>query len=193
VPNNYSGLFAKLGGNAKVGPKLRAYLSQPNGRGLHPYLADEFDLGEQFAPDYAGYPSETQWVVNNLRRNLYRPGPSGLSNNDDLGAESSQFIWEMLGLYPENPGSGNLVFASPGFPKISITLPADDTTVTIDAPGASASKLYVNSLTLNGAPYSKLYVPFGDLSAGATLSFTLGGQPAPWGSAAADAPPSYGS
>jgi putative alpha-1,2-mannosidase len=99
----------------------------------------------------------------------------------------------MLGLYPENPGSGNLVFASPGFPKISITLPADNTTVTIDAPGASASKLYVNSLTLNGAPYSKLYVPFSDLSAGATLSFTLGGQPAPWGSAAADAPPSYGS
>src|SRR5262249_51950992 len=60
VPNNYKGLFAKLGDNSKVGPMLAEYLSKPNGRGLHAYLANEFDLGEQFAPDYASFPSETQ-------------------------------------------------------------------------------------------------------------------------------------
>jgi predicted alpha-1,2-mannosidase len=194
VPNNYAGLFSKLGGNAKVGPELRTYLSQPNGHGMHPYLADEFDLGEQFAPDYAGYPSETQYVVNNLRRNLYLPGPDGLNNNDDLGAESSQFIWEMLGFYPENPGSGNLVLASPGFSKIVISLPLEDASITINAPGASASKIYVDSLTINGKPDNLLYVPFSELAAGTTtLDFTLGTQPSPWGSTAADAPPSYGS
>jgi predicted alpha-1,2-mannosidase len=193
VPNNYAGLFAKLGGNAKVGPMLRNYLSQPNGLGLHPYFADEFDLGEQFAPDYAAYPSETQWAVNKIRRTLYLPGPYGLNNNDDLGAESSQFIWEMLGMYPENPGSGNLVFASPGFQKAVISLPGDSTTITINAPGATASDFYAESLTINGTPDTSLYVPFTSLSAGATLNWTLSTQPTPWGNAPADAPPSYGS
>ncbi len=191
VPNNYARLFAKLGGNAKVGPELRKYLSQPNGLGMHPFLANEFDLGEQFAPDYAGYPSETQFVVNKLRRNLYRPGPAGLNNNDDLGSESSQFIWEMIGLYPENPGSGNLVFASPGFPHVAISLPTDGSTIRINAPGATSTRYYVKSLTIDGAQDSKLYVPFSSLSGGATLNFTLTAQPGPWGSARADAPPSY--
>jgi predicted alpha-1,2-mannosidase len=193
VPNNYAGLFAKLGGDAKVGPELRRYLSQPNGFGVHPFLADEFDLGEQFAPNYAGDPAETQSAVNDIRRNLYKPGPSGLDNNDDLGAESSQFIWEMLGLYPENPGSGNLVFASPGFPKAVISLPLYDTTITINAPGAAGNKFYVDSLSINGSADSKLYVPFSSLTAGATLDFTLGTKPSAWGSAPADVPPSYSS
>jgi predicted alpha-1,2-mannosidase len=192
VPNNYNGLFSKLGGNAKVGPELRKYLSKPNGRGTHSYLADEFDLGEQFAPDYAAYPSETQFVVNSLRRNLYLPGPSGLTNNDDLGSESSQFIWEMLGMYPENPGSDTLVFASPGFPRAVITLPSGPT-ITINAPGASGSKFYVKSLTINGTAYNKLYVPFSTLKAGATLNWTLASQPTPWANAPADVPPSYSS
>jgi predicted alpha-1,2-mannosidase len=191
VPNNYKALFAKLGGLKKVGPMLRSYLSKPNGFGTHAFLANEFDLGEQFAPDYAAFPSETQFVVNNLRRNLYRPGPFGLNNNDDLGAESSQFIWEMLGLYPENPGSDTLVFASPGFPKAVIRLPSGPT-ITISAPGASGSKFYVNSLQLNGKAYNKLYVPFSTLAAGATLNFTLATQPTPWGGAKSDVPPSYG-
>ena len=191
VPNNYAGLFGKLGGKARVGPLLRSYLSAPNGRGTHPYLADEFDLGEQFAPDYADYPIETQAVVNNVRRNLYLPGPYGLHNNDDLGAESSQYIWEMLGMYPENPGSGDLVFASPGFPRIVINLPYG-ATITINAPGASGSKFYVKSLAINGAFDQKLYVPFSTLAGGATLNWTLSSNPTGWGSAAADAPPSYG-
>jgi predicted alpha-1,2-mannosidase len=190
VPNNYAGLFAKLGGNSKVGRQLRNYLSQPNGFGLHPYFANEFDLGEQFAPDYAAYPSETQWVVNKIRRTLYLPGPSGLNNNDDLGSMSSQFIWEMLGMYPENPGSGNLVFASPGFPKAVINLPYGST-ITINAPGASGSRFYVKSLTINGTPDSKLYVPFSSLSGGGTLNWTLSTKATSWGSAPGDAPPSY--
>src|SRR3984957_9199325 len=193
VPNNYQGLFAKLGGDAEVGPRLRHYLSKPNGRGQFAYLADEFDLGEQFAPDYADYPSDTQYVVNTMRRTLYKPGPDGITNNDDLGAESSQYIWEMLGMYPENPGSGNLVFASPGFPKAVITLPTGPV-ITINAPGASRSKFYVSKLTLNGTADNNLYVPFSPLTSGtgATLDWTLTKAPTAWGSERPDAPPSYG-
>jgi predicted alpha-1,2-mannosidase len=191
VPNDYAGLFSLLGGNSKVIPELEQYFSQPNGYGMYAQITNEFDLGEQYALNYAGDPSGTQQIVNNIRNGTYLPGPSGLANNDDLGANSSDFIWSMLGMYPENSGSDNLVFASPGFPHEVINLP-NNNTITNNAPGASPTKYYVKSLTLNGQSYSKLYVPYSTLSQGATLDWTLGTQPTSWGSAAKDAPPSYG-
>jgi hypothetical protein len=191
VPNDYAGLFSLLGGNSKVTPELQQYLSEPNGFGMYAQLTNEFGLGEQNALDYAGDPAGTQQAVNNIRNGLYLPGPSGLANNDDLGANSSTFVWDMLGMYPENPGSGNLVFSSPGFPHTVITLPSGKT-ITMNAPGASPTTYYVDSLKINGKADSKLYVPFSTLAQGSTLDWSLGTSPTSWGSAASDAPPSYG-
>jgi predicted alpha-1,2-mannosidase len=190
VPDDYAGLFAKLGGDSKVLRMLRLYLAKPDGRGMNADLLNEFGDGEQFAPDYARGPSVTQRVVDIIRTTLYRPGPFGISNNEDLGAESSQFIWDTLGVYPENPGTGTLVFASPGFPLTVIHLPTGKT-ITIDAPGASPSRYYVRALTINGKPQQKLYVPFATLAKGATLDWVMASAPTTWGSAAKDAPPSY--
>ncbi len=190
TPNDYSTLFSLLGGKSKVAPALEKYLSQPDGFGMYAQLTNEFDFGEQNALDYAGDPAGTQAAVNNIRNNMYTPGPSGLANNDDLGANSSSFIWEMLGMYPENSGFDTLVFSSPGFPHASISLP-NGNTVTINAPGASPSEYYVQSLKLNGAPYNNLSVPYSTLSKGATLDWTLGTKASDWGSAPKDAPPSY--
>ena len=72
--------------------------------------------------DYAGDPAGTQAAVRNIENTVYLPGPSGLANNDDLGAKSSSYLWQMLGLYPENPGDGTLLLNSPGFPHAQITL-----------------------------------------------------------------------
>jgi len=190
VPNDYSALFSLLGGEAKVRPMLEQYLSQPNGYGMYGEITNEFDEGEQFAPDYAGDPADTQKVVNDIRNNVYLPGPDGLANNDDLGAESSQFIWEMLGMYPENSGHGTLVFASPGFPRETIHL-GNGNAINITAPGASPTAFYVRNLRLDGAPYNKLWVDYSTLARGASLNWTVGTTPTSWGSSAADAPPSY--
>ena len=191
VPSNYAGLFALLGGKKKVAPRLRAYLSRPAAGGRYAELQNEFGLGEQNAPDYAGDPAGTQQAVSRIRDTLYRPGPDGLPANDDLGAESSQFIWEMLGMYPENPGSGNLVFASPGFPLVVIH-PGHGGTITIRAPGASASRYYVRSLRINGRPDRRLYVPWAAIAHGGRLRWSLGTSATRWGSAPGNAPPSYG-
>jgi putative alpha-1,2-mannosidase len=190
VPNDYPALFSLLGGDAKVVPELQQYLSQPNGEGMYAELTNEFDLGEQNALDYAGDPAGTQQAVNNVRNTMFLPGPSGLANNDDLGAESSQFIWEMLGLYPENSGTDTLLLDSPGFPHASISLP-NGHTITINAPGASPAEYYVSSLKINGKSDSKLYTPYSALSHGATLDWTLGTSPTTWGSTPQDAPPAY--
>jgi predicted alpha-1,2-mannosidase len=190
TPNNYTTLFSLLGGNDKVAPALEKYLSQPEGFGMFAQLANEFDFGEQFAPDYARDPAGAQKAVNIARNTMDMPGPSGLDNNDDLGANSSAHIWEMLGMYPVNSGFDNLMFASPGFPHAAVHLP-NGRTITINAPGASPSTYYVKSLKLNGRSYHRLYVPFSQLSRGATLDWTLGTKRTTWGSAPKDAPPSY--
>jgi predicted alpha-1,2-mannosidase len=189
VPNDYAGLFSLLGGDAKVAPELRTYLSEPDGFGMYAQLTNEFDLGEQYALDYAGDPAGTQQAVNNIRYGMYLPGPSGLANNDDLGANSSNFIWEMLGMYPENPGSGTLVFNSPGFPHASISLPSGRT-ITINAPGTSPTRYYVDGLKINGTSHTTPYTGFTTLAKGATLDWTLGTKATGW--ASASAPPSYG-
>ncbi len=190
VPNNYAALFTLLGGKTKVVPALRQFLSQPNGFGMYAYLTNEFGFGEQYALNYAGDPAGTQQAVNKIRNTMYQPGPSGLADNDDLGANSSAFIWEMLGVYPENSGIDNLVFNSPGFPYAAINLP-NGKTITINAPGASPTQYYVSSLKINGSPYNKLYVPYSTLAAGATLDWKLSTTPTTWGNAPQAAPPSY--
>ncbi len=189
VPNDYSRLISLLGGKDKAAQMLRRFLSQPNGYGEYAQLTNEFGFGEQYALNYAGDPAATQQIVNNIRNTMYQPGPS-LDNNDDLGANSSTFIWEMLGMYPENSGFGNLTFNSPGFPHAAITLPSGKT-VHIDAPNASPDQFYVKSLQVNGKAYQKLYIPFSTLAKGAQLDWTLVKHPTSWGSAPADAPPSY--
>jgi predicted alpha-1,2-mannosidase len=191
VPNDYAGLFSLLGGNAKVAPELETFLSEPNAGGMYAFMANEFGHGEQFALDYAGDPAGTQQAVNNMRYGLYTPGPAGLPNNDDLGAMSAQYVWDMLGMYPENPGSDTLVLTSPGFPKATVTLP-NGNTITIKASGASATNFYVSSLKINSVKTEKLYTTYSALSSGATLDYKLSTTPTTWGTAAADAPPSYG-
>ena len=190
VPYDYNGLFSKLGGAKAVRPELRSYLSRPNGRGQYAFIENEFDLGEQFAPDYAGDPAETQFAVNDIRTSIYRPGPFGLANNDDLGAESSQFIWESLGLYPENAGTDLLLLTSPAFTNIKIQPPIGPA-ITISARGAATGEFYVRGLTINGKTDSKLYTNFSTLSGGATLTWTLSRTSTSWGGTPRDAPPSY--
>lgn len=191
TPNNYAALFSALGGSAKVAPMLRQFLSQPNGFGMFAQLSNEFGFGEQYALNYAGDPAGTQKAVNNMLSTMYPPGPSGLPNNDDLGANSSTFIWEMLGMYPENSGTDTMVFNGSGFPHASISLP-NGKTIRINAPGASATTYYVKSLKINGRSYNTLSVPFSTLAKGASLDWTLGTKPTGWGKAPQDAPPSYG-
>ena len=54
VPNDYAGLFARLGGPDKVAPVLRQYLSRPDAGGRHALVTNEFGDGEQYAPRLRG-------------------------------------------------------------------------------------------------------------------------------------------
>jgi hypothetical protein len=129
-------------------------------------------------------------VVNRVLNQLYQDTPSGFPNNDDLGTMSSQYVWGALGMYPVTPGSADLAFNSPLFTQAVVHLDSG-ATITINAPAASASNYYVQSLNVNGVASTHTWLPAATWKAGVTLDFTLGSSASSWGTGSGDAPPSY--
>jgi predicted alpha-1,2-mannosidase len=193
VPFNLRGLFSAMGGNASVIQRLDTFFTQLDAGLDEPYafLGNEPTLEVPWEYDYAGAPYKTQQVVRQIVTTLYLSAPSGLPGNDDLGELSSWYIFAAMGIYPETPGAANLVLASPLFPSITLRRPGGQL-VQINAPGASASTYYVQSLKVNGQLSARPWLPPSFIANGGTLDYTLGSTPnIVWGAEASNAPPSY--
>jgi putative alpha-1,2-mannosidase len=121
---------------------------------------------------------------------LWTNTPGGIPGNDDGGEMSSWYVFATIGLYPEITGVGGFVIGSPLFTSVTLGLSGGHA-LQINAPGASVSQPYVQSLKFNGNPTTSLWLPWSAVKNGATLDFTLGGSPSNWGGSPQDAPPSY--
>jgi predicted alpha-1,2-mannosidase len=194
VPQDLRGLFDRMGGNAVVVGRLDTFFAQLNAGRRQPnyWAGNEPNLGTPWEYDYAGAPYRTQDVVRRITLELYADSPNGEPGNDDLGAMSSWYVWAAIGLYPETPGSANLVMASPLFTSVTLQLPRGRPLV-IRAPAASDPNRYVRAATLNGHRYTKPWLPESVLRDGAELQLALASTPnTAWGATPSDAPPSYG-
>jgi predicted alpha-1,2-mannosidase len=192
VPFNIQGLANAMGGDAKLVSFLNTDLTTFTGANGYTDLGNEPSLNIPWEYDYVGEPYQTQSVVRAVQDQIWTDAPGGLAGNDDLGEMSSWYVWSALGMYPETPGSATLALGSPMFTQAVITLPSGNT-LTINGNGAADNAPYVQSATWNGAAWNNAYTPSGMLSAGGTLSFTLGTSAnTSWAAAASAAPPSYG-
>ena len=89
-------------------------------------------------------------------------------------------------------GRAELLLASPLFPRIVVHR-ASGQTIAVRALGAALDTFYVHGLQVNGRAATRAWLPESFVSAGGTLEFTLSRSSKPsWGSAPADAPPSFG-
>ncbi|HWW76936.1 MAG TPA: GH92 family glycosyl hydrolase, partial [Pyrinomonadaceae bacterium] len=143
VPHNYRGLFDAVGGDAEVVRRLERFFTKLVGWG-EPYfnIGNEPSFVSPYAYTWAGAPWRTQKTVRRIMEEIYKPTPSGLPGNDDLGATSAWYVWGALGLYPAVPGVGGFVVASPLFPSATIRF-GDGRVLRIEARGASAGNAYV--------------------------------------------------
>jgi predicted alpha-1,2-mannosidase len=157
----------------------------------NPY--NETDLQAPFVFNFSGEPWESQRVVRRVLRENYFDAPDGIPGNDDCGAMSSWAVLSMMGIYSVDPASLAYELVGPTFPKVVIHLqqPYAGKTFSIEADGAAANSLYIQSARLNGQPHQKNWISFHSIADGGTLHFTLGSEPnRAWGAAASDAPPS---
>jgi hypothetical protein len=193
VPYDLHGLFTLLGGPEKAVARLDELFRELNA-GLkrpHFYIGNEPQFATPWAYHFAGVPSKSSAVVRRIATQSFRTGPGGLPGNDDLGATSSWYVWAALGMYPAVPGTDVLTLHGPLFPAAKVDL-GGGKTLEIRGAGARADAPYVQTLSVNGQPTSKAWLPFSELAGGGTLAFTMGEQPNPeWGHAPADLPPSF--
>jgi predicted alpha-1,2-mannosidase len=189
VPYDVRGLFARMGGPAKVRPRLDRFFTRLNAGPVSQYafLGNEPTLETPWLYDWAGAPSRTQATVRRALLELYGAGVTDYPGNDDLGTMAAWVVFASLGLYPEIPGSDELVLASPLFPRAVVRLAHGN--LMIDAPNAADSRPYVASASLNGRSLSRSWLRFAAVSRGGSLRFRLGSQPTRW--ASGTAPPSY--
>ncbi|MCK7556736.1 glycoside hydrolase family 92 protein [Chitinophaga sedimenti] len=73
-------------------------------------------------------------------------------------------------------GTDQYVIGSPVFSKAGISLENGKKFV-IEAVNNSKKNVYIQSATLNGAPYTKHYITHGDITAGGKLVLQMGPEP----------------
>lgn len=121
-------------------------------------------------------PWKTQEWLRTIMNKMYRNHIRGLGGNDDCGQMSAWYIFTAMGFYPFAPGSDQYVIGAPYLPYMKVTL-ENGKVIEIKAPQVSDRNRYVQSLKVNGKPYSKLYLTHKQLTDGCTLEFVMGPKP----------------
>lgn len=125
-----------------------------------------------------GEPWKTADRVHQVLTTLYHDAPDGLSGNEDVGQMSAWYILSALGFYQADLTRPYFWFGYPMLDKAEIKVPGG--VFTVETEGRSAENRYIQSVTLNGKPYSLPYIDFKDINAGNTLVFTLGPDKVLW-------------
>ena len=188
LPFDYQGLFNAIGNNAEVERRLDKFFRKLVCWGEPCFnMANEPDFVTPYAYTFLGKPYKTAEVLTRIENETFKPTPGGIAGNDDLGATSGVYVWNTLGLYPAEPGLAGLVLGTPRFPHALISA-ENGSQLEITRSGEG---IYVQSVQLNGKPWTSSWLPLSALPPGPShLAFTMGSKPSFWATAMADRPPS---
>ncbi|UIX28799.1 GH92 family glycosyl hydrolase [Streptomyces sp. GQFP] len=182
VPQDVQGLATAMGGREQAAARLDGFFHNPDGswsvRGGDALRYDPTNEPGIHAPwlyNALGQPWKTQATVRQILNTVYGTGPSGLPGNDDLGTMSAWYVFSALGLYPQTPGSANLLLGTPVFTSAVLDRPGR-TDIRISAPEADATHVYVDAVRLNGRTEGRSWVGPGLTLRGGTLAFGLSEQ-----------------
>ncbi|WP_455584570.1 GH92 family glycosyl hydrolase [Bacteroides sp.] len=187
VPHDVDGLVSLFGSEEAFTAKLDSL-----------FLVHE-DLGDDASPDisgligqyahgnepghhtvylyaYVGQQWKTAEKVDYILSHMYSDLPDGLQGNEDCGQMSSWYVFSALGFYPVNPAGGVYVFGRPVFDRAVLKMP-EDKSFEICTNNNSKENKYIQSVELNGCPYTKSYISHKDIINGGKLVFTMGNQP----------------
>lgn len=187
VPHDVKGLISLFGSKEAFAAKLDSLFvvnadlgdaASPDISGLIGQYAHGNEPGHHtvYLYSFVGQQWKTAEKVDYILSHMYSDLPDGLQGNEDCGQMSSWYIFSALGFYPVNPSDGMYFFGRPIFDKAVLKLP-ENKKFEIYVNNNSLQSKYIQSVELNGQPYSKLYISHKDIIDGGTLVFNMGEQP----------------
>jgi predicted alpha-1,2-mannosidase len=141
--------------------------------------------------NYVGKPWKTQERVSEILATQYRNDPDGVSGNEDCGQMSAWYVLSAMGFYSVLPGSDYYVIGSPLIKEATIDI-ENGNHFRITTNNNTPANAFIQSVTLNGQPYTKSFLLHADIMKGGHLHFEMGGGPnKSWASGEEVMPPSY--
>jgi predicted alpha-1,2-mannosidase len=205
VPHDPAGLIAQMGGAEAFVAKLEQMLTVPPRFRVGSYGFEIHEMTEMACAGFgqyahsnqpvhhalylftcAGRPDRTQYWVRRVLAELY--SPDGFSGDEDNGEMSAWYVLSALGLYPLCPGHPSYVLGSPLFPAAHLSLPGGRV-LTVRAVAEGGRPLgagvphevgwgpYVQSVTWNGQPWTRLWIGHAELMQGGELRFVMSDTP----------------
>uniref|UniRef100_UPI0030F45D28 GH92 family glycosyl hydrolase n=1 Tax=Paraglaciecola sp. TaxID=1920173 RepID=UPI0030F45D28 len=114
---------------------------------------------------------KTEQRIRQIRSQMYRNDPDGLTGNDDLGQMSAWYIFSALGFYPVNPVGGEYILGLPLFEQLTLNLP-NGNALTVVKKGDTGSN-YVKEVRLNGVLLDDNRINHQQILQGGSLEFTF--------------------
>ncbi len=198
VPQDPYGLIGLLGGEDRFLKKLDSLFTIKGDLGAHASpdisgLIGQYAHGNEpshhiaYLYHYAGQPWKTADRVRYILDHLYTDKFDGLCGNEDVGQMSAWYVLSALGLYQVNPTNGVFVIGSPVMNDATLNV-GQGKSFRISVKNNSLLNKYVQSIELNGKPYSKSYILYSDIVKGGTMSVVMGSKPSGWGTGRGDRP-----
>ncbi len=199
VPQDVEGLIGLLGGDKPFAAKLDSLFTAKGSMGADSSpdisgLIGQYAHGNEpshhitYMYAYVGQPYKTADKVRYIMDSLYTTQKDGLSGNEDVGQMSAWYIFSALGFYPENPSNGMYVFGSPVVNEATLKVGYGNT-FQLSVKNNSKANKYIQSIVLNGKPYTKSFIMHSELIKGGKMVIQMGAKPsATWGIKAADRP-----
>lgn len=122
--------------------------------------------------NYTNEPHKTQEKVDQILREMYHNAPDGLSGNEDCGQMSAWYALSAMGIYPVCPGSPNYTFGRP-LQQYALLQFENGNSFTIRTHNNSPQNKYIDSITLRGKLYDKLYIDQQTIIGGGELVFYM--------------------
>ena len=205
VPQDPKGLAALMGGKEAFAEQLDSLFIRSseihdggqgapdlNPKGMIGQYAQANEPGHHtiYLYNSIGQPWKTQKWISTVIQKLYNNSPEGLCGNDDTGQMSAWYVFSAMGFYPVTHGQGIYYIGTPLFKDM--TLKHKNGTLSIKVNNVSKENIYIQSVTLNGNPYTKNWLKHEDIFGhDAKLVFEMGNTPNKnWGSTEDALPPS---
>ena len=136
---------------------------------------------------YAGQQHKTAVKIRQVCAEFYTTQPEGLIGNEDCGQMSAWYVFSAMGFYPVHPTAGVYVFGSPLCHEAVIHT-VNGTDFKVVAKNNSAENKYIQSVKLNGQPYTKSWISHEQIMKGGQIVFEMGPKPSEFGAAREDRP-----